>query len=182
MLSTEERKTLLKLARDTIEARLSMKSPPEGRAPGPALVQPRGAFVTLHARGRLRGCIGYVEAIKPLFETVREMAAASAFQDPRFSPLTPAEYGDIEIEISVMSPLRRVASVEEIEVGTHGIVIKRGLRQGLLLPQVATEQGWDRDTFLEHSCYKAGLGGDSWKKPDTEIYVFSAEVFSEKSF
>ena len=180
MLNREERHSLLALARDTIQARLGRKSLPVFNPRSEALKELRGAFVTVHKKGKLRGCIGYVEAIKPLHQTVQEMAVAAAFQDPRFPPLAPAEFGDIDIEISVMSPVRRIRSVNEIEVGMHGIIIKRGYNQGLLLPQVAAEQGWDRDTFLEHTCYKAGLPGDCWKKPDTEIYVFSAEVFSEK--
>jgi AmmeMemoRadiSam system protein A len=110
------------------------------------------------------------------------MAIAAAFQDPRFPGLTEGEYNDIEIEISVMSPLEKITDVNKIQVGKHGLIIKSGFNSGLLLPQVATEQGWDRDTFLEHTCYKAGLPGNSWKKPDTEILIFSAEVFSEKDY
>jgi AmmeMemoRadiSam system protein A len=180
MLSGEERRSLLTLARNTIKARLERKSLPAlGRTLG-VMGEPRGAFVTVHKKGKLRGCIGYVEAIKPLDQTVQEMAVAAAFQDPRFPPLAPDEFEDIDIEISVMSPIRKIDATGDIRVGTHGIIVKRGYSQGLLLPQVATEQGWDRDTFLEHTCYKAGLPGDCWKKPDTEIYIFSAEVFSEK--
>jgi AmmeMemoRadiSam system protein A len=180
MLSKEERTFLLQLARDTIHARLKGKPLPACEATSEMLKELRGAFVTMHAHGALRGCIGYVEPIKPLWQTVQEMAVASAFQDPRFPALKEAEYSDIEIEISVMSPLRRVKNVDEIEVGKHGIIIRRGFHSGLLLPQVATEQGWDRYTFLEHTCYKAGLPADAWTKEDTEIQIFSAEVFSEK--
>jgi AmmeMemoRadiSam system protein A len=179
MLSREERKSLLKLARETIKARLDGTTLPSFEPESAVLKERRGAFVTIHKKGRLRGCIGYVEAIKPLHQTVKEMALAAAFQDPRFPPLSSVEFVDIEIEISVMSPVTKTRSADEILVGTHGIIVKRGFQQGLLLPQVATEQGWGRDTFLEHTCYKAGLPGDSWKKPDTEIYMFSAEVFSE---
>ena len=180
MLTREERAALLALARDTIKARLEGAAPPRFEPSSASLREPRGAFVTIHKKGRLRGCIGYVEAVKPLYLTVQEMAAASAFQDPRFPPLTASEFDEIDIEISVMSPVRRIRSVDEIRVGTHGLIVKSGHRQGLLLPQVAEEQQWGRDTFLEHTCYKAGLPGDCWKKPDTEIFVFSAEVFSEK--
>jgi AmmeMemoRadiSam system protein A len=182
MLSREERQFLLTLARDTIKARLERTSLPALEPARGILGEPRGAFVTVHKKGKLRGCIGYVEAMKPLDQTVQEMALAAAFQDPRFPPLAPTEFEEIDIEISVMSPIRRIGSPSDVRVGTHGIIVKRGYNQGLLLPQVATEQGWDRDTFLEHTCYKAGLPGDCWKKPDTEIYVFSAEVFSEKEF
>lgn len=182
MLNKEERKFLLQLARDTIQARLKGKTLPACEPVSEILKELRGAFVTLHEHGALRGCIGYVEPIKPLCQTVQEMAVAAAFQDPRFSALRETEYSAIEIEISVMSPLRRVRNVDEIEVGKHGIIIRRGFHSGLLLPQVATEQGWDRGTFLEHTCYKAGLPGDAWNKEDTEIHIFSAEVFSEKEF
>ena len=182
MLSGKEREALLKLARDTIKAKLNGKPLPKFDPFTDTLKEPRGAFVTLHKHGSLRGCIGYVEAIKPLWQSVQDMAIAAAFQDPRFPPLMPDEFDDIDLEISVMSPIRKISSIDEIEVGKHGIIIKKGFNQGLLLPQVATEQGWDRDTFLEHTCYKAGLYGDCWKDPDTEIYIFSAEVFSEKDY
>ena len=181
MLSKEEKDWLLKLARDSIGGRLQKNVAESNQPDGDALKQPCGAFVTLHKGGALRGCIGLVEALKPLYQSVREMALAAAFEDPRFPSLSRDEFEEIDIEISVMSPLKRIKDVSEIEVGKHGIIMKRGGYQGLLLPQVATEQGWDRDTFLEHTCYKSGMRGDCWKKPDTEIYIFSAEVFGEKN-
>ncbi len=119
-------------------------------------------------------------ATRSLIETVREAARASAFNDPRFPPLQASELGEIGIEISVLSPLRRVASVEEVRVGVHGVMLRNGLYSGLLLPQVATEYGWDRETFLTHTCYKAGLPADCWRSDETEIEVFSAVVFSEE--
>jgi AmmeMemoRadiSam system protein A len=180
MLSVDERRSLIQLASDTIYARLKGQTLPKFTPTTDRLALNSGAFVTLHKKGALRGCIGYVEAIKPLYQSVQDMAIAAAFQDPRFPPLSEDEFNDIDIEISVMSPLKRIDGVNEVEVGKHGIIIKKGFYQGLLLPQVATEQGWDRNTFLQHTCYKAGLDGDCWKEPDTEIYVFSAEVFSEK--
>jgi AmmeMemoRadiSam system protein A len=180
MLKREERESLLKLARDIIYAKLYSEVAPDFKPSSTSLTQPCGAFVTLHKQGALRGCIGLVQAVKPLYQTVGEMAMASAFDDPRFPPLRKEEYEDIDLEISVMSPPRRILDVKEIQVGEHGIIIKRGFHQGLLLPQVATEQGWDRDTFLEHTCLKAGLNRDSWKQEDTEIQIFSAEVFGEK--
>jgi AmmeMemoRadiSam system protein A len=180
MLSTEEKHWLLALARDAIAEKLG-KGAGIGRLPSSdALRRPCGAFVTLHKGGALRGCIGLVEALRPLHESVREMAVAAAFEDPRFPSLGSEEFDQIDIEISVMSPLKRIDDVNVIVVGRHGIIMKRGLHQGLLLPQVATEQGWDRETFLEHTCYKAGMTGDCWKQSDTEIYIFSAEVFGEK--
>jgi len=179
-LNNTEKKLLLDLARKTIKARLMGMNPPDIVPESDKLKEPRGAFVTLHKNGQLRGCIGYVEPIKPLYQAVIDMAIAAAFQDPRFPPLSKEEFNAISIEISAMSPLKKIKDVSEIQVGVHGILIKRGFYQGLLLPQVATEQGWDRNTFLEHTCYKAGMGPDCWKHPDTEIYIFSAEVFSEE--
>jgi hypothetical protein len=112
-----------------------------------------------------------------LAQTVTETAVAAAFEDPRFPPLDPGELKDIQVEISVLTPLQRIRNPEEVRVGVHGIVVKKGGRSGLLLPQVATEQGWDRSTFLENCCLKAGLPRDAWKDGETEIYVFSADVF-----
>jgi AmmeMemoRadiSam system protein A len=178
-LSEEEKLALLCEARESIAARFSgsvRKSPQPTRA----LAAPCGAFVTLHKEGSLRGCIGYVTASKPLIQTVRDVAVASAFEDPRFPPLTKEELPRLTIEISVLSPLSRVKDVGEIAVGTHGIMMRQGFRSGLLLPQVATEQGWDRETFLTHTCYKAGLPGNAWKSPDTVIEIFSALVFHEE--
>jgi AmmeMemoRadiSam system protein A len=134
--------------------------------------------VTLHKDGKLRGCIGHIRAKKPLVETIVEMAEAAAFQDPRFPPVSSQELDQLDYEISVLTPLRRIKDVEEIQVGIHGIYLKRGGSSGLLLPQVATEWGWDRTTFLEHTCTKAGLPEDAWKDTKTEIYIFSADVFS----
>lgn len=140
----------------------------------------RGAFVTLHINGRLRGCIGYIAGIKPIPETIIDMAIASAFKDPRFPPLKREEFEKIDIEISVLTPIERVNNIDEIQVGRDGLIISNGYRQGLLLPQVATEYGWNREQFLEHTCYKAGLPGDAWKWKDTKIEKFSAQVFGEK--
>lgn len=178
-LSAEEKQALLRIARETIEAELAGKAPPGAPRKG-ALAEPRGAFVSLKKRGTLRGCIGFIEPRKPLAQTVEEMAAAAAFQDPRFPPLRKEELKDLRVEVSVLTPLRRVNDVGEIEVGTHGLYIRRGGRGGLLLPQVATEWRWDRDTFLKETCRKAGLAPEAWKDPETEIYVFSADVFGEE--
>ena len=178
-LSEEEKKILLTIARLSIISRFQ-KENNQYPKPTQVLYTKCGAFVTLHKAGKLRGCIGYVIAAKPLYKTVQEVAQSSAFSDPRFSPVTENEIPNLEIEISVLTPLRKISSVDEIEVGTHGIMIKSGYSSGLLLPQVATEQGWNRDTFLTHTCYKAGLAGDCWKNPGTEIEIFSAIVFNEK--
>lgn len=140
-----------------------------------------GAFVTLHKKGQLRGCIGNMIGQGPLVETIREMAISAATGDPRFHHVTPDELSEIDIEISVLTPLERIDDASKIEVGKHGIMMRRGSYQGVLLPQVATEYGWDRETFLEHTCHKSGLPADAWKDSETEIYIFSAEVFGEKS-
>ncbi|MBM4353644.1 MAG: AmmeMemoRadiSam system protein A [Deltaproteobacteria bacterium] len=179
-LTLSERKELLALARTTLEERLAGQ--PRHPAPDPerfpCLHQPRGAFVTLHARGRLRGCIGTFRAREPLYQVVREMALSAAFNDPRFRPVTAGELPDLEIEISALTPLVEVAEIGEIQVGVHGLYITRGYSSGVLLPQVAVEWGWDREQFLEHTCEKAGLPMDAWKKGAT-IERFSADVFSE---
>ena len=179
-LSIKEKKILLITARESIKEHLTGKP---GNYPEPTenLTTKCGAFVTLHEESNLRGCIGYVIPIKPLYETVKDVAVSSAFQDPRFPPLRRDEFDRIEIEISALSPLRRISDISEIKIGTHGIMMKRGFSSGLLLPQVATEQNWDLETFLTNTCYKAGLNGDCWKKRDTEIEIFSAIVFDEKA-
>jgi len=171
---------LLRLARETIEGRLAGETrPPTPPPPGP-LTENRGAFVTLSKRGELRGCIGHVVGFEPLWRSVMENAINAAFQDPRFPPLEAPELPGIEIEISALTPLRPVESPEEIQVGVHGVMIERGPFRGLLLPQVPIEYGWDRETFLDHTCRKAGLPPGSWRDPSTRIEVFSADVFSEK--
>jgi len=179
-LTDEERAALLSLARRSIQEKFTGNWPPAIEYTSPALQTDCGAFVTLEKHGALRGCIGYVVGVKPLEQTVMEMAVQAAFEDPRFPPVTVEEFKDVSIEVSVMSPLTEVADVSEIEVGRHGLVIRGGGRSGLLLPQVATDQGWDRETFLEHTCMKAGLPPDSWKRDGVTILKFSAEVFGEE--
>lgn len=173
----EERELLHQVARQAIASSFADKdyAPPED-APD-HLREERGAFVTLKRQGRLRGCIGHVVGDGPLIETVAEMARAAAFDDPRFKPLQQDELEDLEYEISVLTPPRRITDVSEVQVGRHGLIMKSWLRQGLLLPQVPTEFGWDREQFLIQTCRKAGMDPDCWQDPDTEIYVFSAEVF-----
>lgn len=174
-----EKRALLALARGTIEAALGDMEAPQLTLQSPALDAECGAFVTLHKQGRLRGCIGYVRAVKPLRDAVADMALKAAFHDPRFPAVSKEELGDIDIEISVLSPLAVVDDVSQIEVGTHGLVMQEGARSGLLLPQVPVEQGWDRDTFLDHTCLKAGLAPGSWKRESVVILKFTAEVFGE---
>ncbi|MBM4307420.1 MAG: AmmeMemoRadiSam system protein A [Deltaproteobacteria bacterium] len=176
-LSEEEKKTLRQIAKTVIENKTKKKPVPEFKIGSSVLKENRGAFVSLHKKGQLRGCIGYIEGRGPLHKTIEEMAEAAAFRDPRFSPVTERELSELDIEISVLTPLKKITDVNEIEVGKHGIYIKKGWYSGLLLPQVATEYRWDRKTFLEHTCQKAGLPSDSWKHKDIEIYIFSADIF-----
>jgi len=178
-LSPADKQLLLQVARDSITGQMQGKAAAPVKASSPVLGELRGAFVSLHRRGQLRGCIGFIEAVKPLLQTVREMAPAAAFQDPRFRPLQADELADLEIEISVLTPMRLIKSTDEIEVGKHGLYIVKGLNRGLLLPQVAAEYHWDRLTFLEHTCNKAGLPPDAWKDPNTQIFIFRAEIFAD---
>lgn len=181
-LSREEKVYLLELARNTIAARLANEDLPKAEARTEKLGQKSGAFVTLKKGGELRGCIGFIVAREPLVETIRDMAQSAAFNDPRFPAVTAREVDALEIEISVLSPFRKIDDPNTVEVGVHGIKMSRGYRSGLLLPQVATEYGWDRQTFLEHTCMKAGLPTDAWTDPSTDIEVFSAEIFNEEQF
>jgi len=178
-LSTADQELLFRVARESIRAHLKGETAPLPQATSPLLSQPRGVFVTLNRRGRLRGCIGYLEAVKPLLPAVQEMAVAAAFGDPRFPPLREDELADLEIEISVLSPFQRIAKVDEIQVGRHGLYLEQGASRGLLLPQVATEYGWDRLTFLKQTCVKAGLPPNAWEDPTTRIFVFSADILHE---
>lgn len=176
-LTQEEKRLLKEIARQSIASALKGEPAPELLDVSPKLKEHRGAFVTLEKNKRLRGCIGFVQAAKPLYETVREMAKAAAFEDPRFPPLTQEEWPKVEIEISVLTPLQRVSDISQLKVGLHGLYMVRGPRRGLLLPQVATDNNWDLETFLSQTCLKAGLPPDAWKDPQTEIYAFSADVF-----
>ncbi len=178
-LSEEERRELLRLARSSIECTLKGLPLPSIGTHSKALDEPSAAFVTLKSNGELRGCIGYIEPRFPLTQTVQEVALKSAFEDPRFAPLTSEELEQTEIEISVLSPLKKVADVNEIEAGRDGVVIDAGFTRGLLLPQVASEFNWDREQFLQHAALKAGLHPDSWQKPGVQIFSFTTERFSE---
>jgi AmmeMemoRadiSam system protein A len=174
--SQEERELLLRLAHRSIALAL------EGRAIDPTpptahLAEPRGAFVTLHLEGELRGCIGYVLPTQSLYATVAEAARAAALDDPRFPPVTPVEAVHLKVEISVLSPLRPIRP-EEVIVGQHGLVVTQGNRRGLLLPQVPIEWKWDRETFLAQTCLKAGLPPDAWQH-GAQLQAFTAEVFGE---
>jgi AmmeMemoRadiSam system protein A len=169
---------LLKAARASIVGEFGQKPFLPGMLT-PALSTPCGAFVTLTKHGELRGCIGYITSEKSLYETVNDAAHAAAFQDGRFPRVRSEELPQIRIEISVLSPLSKIRGVGEIQVGKHGILLRKGYSSGLLLPQVATEYGWDRDTFLSHTCLKAGLPSDCWKQPGIGIEIFTAVIFAE---
>jgi len=178
-LNEQQQRTLLDLARWTIEQYVLNRTVPDLPTGDPAFEPQRAVFVTLHKHGELRGCIGSLEPHQPLAEAVRSSAVSAATQDPRFPPVTPGEVGELEIEISVLSPLREVASADEITVGEHGVVVSEGMRRGVFLPQVATEQGWDRDTMLTALCaHKAGLPPDAWRH-GCDLSVFTTQVFSE---
>ena len=176
-LNEEEKRALHHIAKTVIENKARGKPIPDFKIESSILKENRGAFVTIQKKGQLRGCIGYIEGHGPLYKTIEKMAEAAAFNDPRFTPVKEKELQDLDIEISVLTPLQRIKDVNEIQVGKHGIYIKKGWYSGLLLPQVATEYDWDRQTFLEHTCLKAGLPSSAWKEKDTEIYIFSADIF-----
>lgn len=174
--STEERKQLLSLAHQSIRTRLLRQSF-KVEAPSPHLAEMRGVFTTLHRFGKLRGCIGFVIATTPLYQAVIETAAAAGFEDPRFDPVQPHEVDELQVEISVLSPMATTVP-DQVEVGMHGLMISQYGRRGLLLPQVPLEWGWDRETFLSETCRKAGLSPDAWRHGAT-VESFTAEVFGE---
>jgi len=176
-LSAEEKEKLRQVALQAIRCRCLGEAMPDSEVEAPRLKEPGAAFVCIHKGKDLRGCIGMIEARAPLWETVKKMAVEAAFGDPRFCALAADELDRIDIEISVLTPMRRIKELSEIEVGRHGILIRRGLRSGLLLPQVATEHNWDREQFLKWTCHKAGLPEKAWKDKDVEVYIFSADVF-----
>jgi AmmeMemoRadiSam system protein A len=181
MLSPEHRKTLLTIARGAIRSVLEGRAPElDENAYDAELRRPAGCFVTLTRDGDLRGCIGSIRAVEPLVRAVVSSAVSAAFRDPRFHPLKPEELDQIALEISVMGPIERVTNPEDILPGRDGLIITRGHNAGLLLPQVATEYGWDRETFLDQTCVKAGLSRGIWRDPGTKIEKFAAEVFHEE--
>ena len=176
-LSPEEKRTLLEIAHQAIRARCLGDPMPEVPITSAKLKEKRGAFVCLHKGEALRGCIGMIEGREPLHETIKNMAIQAAFSDPRFCALDTSELGEIDVEISVLTPLERIRDPSRIEIGKHGLLIRKDYHSGLLLPQVATEHGWSRSQFLEWTCKKAGLAPNAWKETGTEIYIFSADIF-----
>jgi AmmeMemoRadiSam system protein A len=180
IMDDSQKRTLLTVARDTVKAVVTGGPMPEPESDDPELTAHCGSFVTLKNKGRLRGCIGQFTADKPLIELVAEMAKASATSDPRFfaNPITPRELKELDIEISVLSPLQRTDNPLSLRLGADGIYIKRGRASGCFLPQVATETGWSKEEFLSYCCaHKAGLPADAWQDAETEVYLFTAEVF-----
>jgi AmmeMemoRadiSam system protein A len=178
-LTPSEQSILLTIARHSIESVVRT---------GQVQVEPReekslnlrkGCFVTIRCADKLRGCIGNFQSELPLFKEVAEIAAASATKDPRFYPMKEDDLTNFRLEISVLSPLQKVEDINEIQVGRHGIYLEKSYYRGVLLPQVAIEQGWDHLTFLKQTCVKAGLPTDAWKSDDADIYVFSAEIFGD---
>ena len=184
MLNRTQRSHLLQIARESIQAVLHGSRPRlDSVTVDEELRRPRGCFVTLKTEhGELRGCIGSIVPVSPLFQAVSTTAISSALRDPRFLPLRPEELPRVAIEISVMGPIERVPDVESIVVGQHGLIVTIGRRAGLLLPQVASEYGWDRHTFLRQTCLKAGVQPDSWRSPECRLEYFSAEVFGEANY
>lgn len=183
-LKPEEKDYLLNLVRLSIERGFAPDFDEEAlpQPPTPALSEPYGAFVTLKKDSRLRGCIGRLIGDAPLFLTVSRMARAAAFNDPRFPPLRKNEMDGLELEISIMGPITPCRDPGAIVIGRHGLIMKKGAKQGLLLPQVPVEWGWEREKFLDQTCLKAGLAPgewkDAWKTPGgTELYWYEAEVF-----
>lgn len=178
LLTDKEQHELLQIARDTIVDYVTNRNVPAIVTASPGLNLHAGCFVTIKKRGELRGCIGNFVSEQSLYLLVQEMAISAATRDPRFYPMKREDLADFTIDISVLSPLRLAASVEEIQVGVHGIYIVKGSYRSVLLPQVASEYGWNRDQFLQHTCIKAGLPQDAWQG-ECEIYIFSAQVFGE---
>jgi uncharacterized protein len=180
-LAESAKQALLYVARRAVILAVERRELLEDLPDDEGLRQPAGAFVTLHRLGRLRGCVGQLASKDPLASVVAYCAMAAALDDPRFAPMTPAELEGLAIEISVLSPLVEISS-EQIEPGKHGLIITRGGKRGVLLPQVAEQFGWTAERFLEETCLKAELERDDWKQPGTRVQGFTAEIFSEVGF
>jgi AmmeMemoRadiSam system protein A len=179
-LNKKQKEILLDFAKKTIIGAVKNENLPGFQNSDPVFSSQSGAFVTIHKKGALRGCIGNIVGRGPLWQTIRKMAVEAALHDPRFSPVGIIELKDIDIEISVLSPFEKITDLNMIEVGKHGLFIRNGFYQGLLLPQVATEYNWSRNEFLEHTCMKAGLDRFCFREKNCEIFIFSATVFGEK--
>jgi AmmeMemoRadiSam system protein A len=178
LLTADDQRELLRIARATLREYLTTGFMPPGAPHRKSLLLPRGAFVTLHVRGELRGCIGRFDPDTPLYLAVEQLAVAAATRDPRFDPLRAEELPDVRVEISLLSPLID-GKPEDVELGKHGLVITRGVRRGLLLPQVALEHNFTREQFLDETCAKAGLPPGAWRQEGTTLQLFTADVFQE---
>ena len=176
MLTPESQQQLLWIAHDALAARVRRERAPRPAASGLHACQ--AAFVTIFCRGELRGCLGRLTPDMPLPALVSHLAQEVADSDPRFDPVRPEELADISLVISVLTPEHEIRALSEIEIGRHGLIVEKGSRRGLLLPQVATEHGWDRDTFVAQACLKAGLADDSWRH-GARVFIFEAQVFGE---
>jgi uncharacterized protein len=176
-LSEEDRRRLLGEARRAVTDTLAGRPPSPPPTDG-VFARMAGVFVSVHRQGELRGCIGHPDGDRPLAEVVGRCAVAAATEDPRFASVTPAEFDECDLEVSVLGPIEPVADPADIVVGRDGLIVEQHWHRGLLLPQVAVEYGWDRETFLAHTCQKAGLPHDAWKK-GAKLFRFEAEVFGE---
>ena len=187
-LSKQQKQVLIRVARETLEVYINKGQVPEIEVNDPLLNEKCGAFVTLHGgvsgSGNLRGCIGYTEGVKPLVQTIQDMAVAASTKDYRFPPVSSSELDKIDIEISVLTPLKQEKNHNNIVMGKHGVIVRKGMRhQGVFLPQVATETGWSKEEFMGQLCsQKAGLPREAWREPDTDLFTFTAIVFGEKDF
>jgi AmmeMemoRadiSam system protein A len=177
-LSVAEKRKLINIARESIISFINERPVSDFDVKEEKLLARQGCFVTIKSEGKLRGCLGQFNSDRPLHQLVKDMAIAAATRDPRFYPMRCEDLDSFEIEISVLSPLEKIESPDEIEIGKHGLYIEKNFYRGVLLPQVAVEHGWDRNTFLSQTCLKAGLDTDDWKD-EADIYIFSAEVFAE---
>ena len=178
-MKVESQGLLLQIAREALACHFEGRILSKFQGSEPELSQKSGAFVTLHKGGQLRGCVGHIVSDKPLYETVAEAAIAAATRDPRFHRVNLSEMLELKIEISVLTPLQPLERIEDLEIGVHGLYIKHGEHSGLLLPQVAMTHNWNRTEFLQQTCKKAQLSKDAWQAPETEIYLFSSQVFGE---
>lgn len=179
MLTSAEKKLLLQLAREAITTAVRSGKVKYRQASEKHLLTQQGCFVTIKRQGALRGCIGNFSSDKPLYQLVQEMAVSAATRDPRFYPMKEADLAEFDLEVSVLSQLSKISTPEEVVVGKHGLYLEKNFSRGVLLPQVAVEHGWDRDTFLSQTALKAGLKREDWKE-GADIYLFTAEVFGEK--
>jgi AmmeMemoRadiSam system protein A len=179
VLAADEQRELLRIARATLREHQRSGNLPPGKPHRDTLLAPAAVFVTLHKAGDLRGCIGTTVAERPIYRAVQEMAVAAATRDPRFPPVTPDELGDVDLEISVLGALRPIAGPADLVIGRDGVVVEGLGRRGLLLPQVATEAGWDAEALLDRTCQKAGLPRDTWRAGTVKLFAFSTQVFSE---